>query len=128
MNEEEPDDIRVAKDMKCIDEDGGGTISRMEWIRYLANPEGGFDYETKKLFDSYDEDKTGTVDRDEFFDIILEKFKNEINLLSETDKVIARNHVRDLANDIFSILDCDGEGKLDWCEFKRYPTINKEAQ
>lgn len=72
---EEPDGKRVAKDLKLIDDDGSGTIDRIEWIQYLASPTGQgasyFDFNLKNLFDKYDVDKDGSVNYDEFLNIIM---------------------------------------------------------
>lgn len=60
--------------MILVDEDGGGTIDRLEWIQYLASPDGFgaeyFDFELKQLFDKYDADKDGSIDFDEFLSIL----------------------------------------------------------
>jgi len=54
----EPDDRRIAKDMELIDTDQNGTIDRIEWIKYLASPDGEgaayFNFGLKKRFDLYD--------------------------------------------------------------------------
>ena len=42
IDDQEPHSNRVKSDMQLIDEDGGGTIDRMEWIMYLANPKGNY--------------------------------------------------------------------------------------
>ena len=72
---EEPDGKRVAKDLKLIDDDKSGTIDRIEWIQYLASPTGQgasyFDFNLKNLFDKYDEDKDGSVNYEEFLNIIM---------------------------------------------------------
>ena len=66
----EPDDRRIAKDLKLIDVDGDGTIDRIEWIKFLSMAgEGGgafFDFDLKKLFDKHDLDKDGRVNLEEF--------------------------------------------------------------
>ena len=53
-----------------VDEDGSGTIDRLEWIQYLASPDGFgaeyFDFELKILFDKYDTDRDGSIDFGEF--------------------------------------------------------------
>ena len=73
---EEPDGNRVKRDMKLIDEDGGGTIDRMEWINYLANPKGNyFNAELKKQFDECDEDNSGSIDIDEFVGIFIQAWE-----------------------------------------------------
>ena len=72
---EEPDGKRVAKDLKLIDDDKSGTIDRIEWIQYLASPTGQgasyFDFNLKNLFDKYDVDKDGSVNYEEFLNIIM---------------------------------------------------------
>ena len=39
IDEEEPSEIRVQRDLKIMDADGSGTIDRLEWIQYLASPD-----------------------------------------------------------------------------------------
>ena len=61
----EPDDRRIAKDMEIIDSDRSGTIDRMEWIKYLASPDGEgaayFNFGLKRLFDAHDLDRDGRI-------------------------------------------------------------------
>ena len=72
MEGEEPDDKRVQKDLKLIDEDKGGTIDRIEWINYLVTPpvaadgESEFDFNLKNSFDMYDLNHDGNIDLYEF--------------------------------------------------------------
>ena len=67
----EPDENRVLFDLHNIDEDGSGTVDRLEWISYLVSPpgEGGdfFDFDVKGAFDAFDINKDGKIDEDEFF-------------------------------------------------------------
>ena len=87
--------------MKQVDADGGGTVSRLEWIQYLGSPsdEGGdyFDFETKKLFDEFDEDKSGFVERDEFNEIILKSMNKELRNLKPDSLKIARSIIINFA-------------------------------
>ena len=65
MDDEEPDDLRVLKDLKLIDVDQSGTIDRLEWIEYIASPEeDGFDFNLKELFDNHDTSKAGYISLD----------------------------------------------------------------
>jgi Ca2+-binding EF-hand superfamily protein len=69
--------------MKAMDEDGSGTIDRLEWIRYLAcsDSESGdekFDFNLKKLFDQFDIDKDGLINFEELKNLLYEKFAKEI--------------------------------------------------
>lgn len=67
VEESEPSEVRVQRDLKLIDADGSGTIDRLEYIQFLASPadssgDGGrdhFDFELKKKFDMHDKDKDG---------------------------------------------------------------------
>lgn len=65
MDNEEPDDRRVQRDLALIDEDGSGSIDRLEWIMYLATPEGEnsrfFDFDLKEQFDLFDKNKDGSI-------------------------------------------------------------------
>ena len=72
VDEVEPSEARVQRDLKLIDADGSGTIDRLEYIQYLAAPDtqtpgiggGGagrdpLDYNLKNMFDKSDLDKDG---------------------------------------------------------------------
>ena len=93
MDNEEPDDRRVQKDLKLIDEDGSGTIDRLEWIQYLATPDGEgadfFDFNLKQMFDDNDKDHDGAVNFEEFNNIIRETYKHELMMKSDEGKVVA---------------------------------------
>jgi Ca2+-binding EF-hand superfamily protein len=39
IDEEEPLESRVQRDLKIMDRDGSGTIDRLEWIQFLASPD-----------------------------------------------------------------------------------------
>lgn len=75
MDGEEPDDRRVHKDLKVIDIDESGTIDRLEWISYLASPNGTgsdfFDFDMKEQFDCNDKDHDGFIMQEEFLIIIM---------------------------------------------------------
>lgn len=53
---------------------------------------------------------------------------HEIKLKSNEGQIIATEAVKSLAMEIFKALDDDGQGMLDWCEFKGYAQIDKEKQ
>ncbi len=74
IDEEEPLESRVQRDLKLMDRDGSGTIDRLEWIHFLASPDPTvnifnlkiqtgnevFDFNLKKAFDTHDHDKSGS--------------------------------------------------------------------
>ena len=61
---------RVQHDMEAIDEDGSGTIDRVEWMMYLVTPDQStnlesYDLHLRALFDKFDTDRNGKIDQDE---------------------------------------------------------------
>ena len=58
----------------------------------------------------------------------METFKRDVNMKSEDGQELAIQMIKPLADEVFQALDEDGEGKLDWKEFKGYGKINKERQ
>lgn len=89
MEDTEPDEARVRHDMKMIDEDGGGTVDRLEWIGYLVSPDGEgsgyFDLNIKRLFDQFDLNHDGKIDPSEFYQIMLDGFNEILHKLPEKD-------------------------------------------
>jgi Ca2+-binding EF-hand superfamily protein len=65
VEENEPKEARVQRDLKLIDADGGGTIDRLEYISFLASPDTTgngrefFDFSLKSKFDQNDKDRDG---------------------------------------------------------------------
>lgn len=65
VENKEPSEARVQRDLRLIDADGNGTIDRLEYIQYLATPDssnGGrisFNSGLKDKFDQFDQDKDG---------------------------------------------------------------------
>ena len=52
----------------------------------------------------------------------------EISLKSPEGQIMATEAVKTLALEIFKLLDDDGQGMLDWCEFKGYGQVDTEKQ
>lgn len=64
VEETEPSEARVQRDLKLIDGDGSGTIDRLEYISFLASDGGNsggsrIDFDLKRQFDYHDKDKDG---------------------------------------------------------------------
>lgn len=82
---------KVQKEMKLIDESGDGTISRDEWIMYLITPDPDsgmdcYDLKIRGLFDKFDEDKNGKIDRREMSTFMMDYFKDELIMLDDVEK------------------------------------------
>ena len=97
--------------MKLLDEDGGGTVDRLEYISYLMSPAGEgpghFDLNLKKMYDQCDTNKDGLIDSEEFTQFMLETFNEMIKEKSEQGQEAASSVVRSLAFEIFLELDKD---------------------
>ena len=71
----EPENARVLKEMNSIDEDGSGSIDRLEWIQYLISPDpetgaSYFDFELRNNFCYFDDDKDGSITVNEFAEFL----------------------------------------------------------
>ena len=88
-----------------MDEDGGGTIDRVEWISYLASPSGQdggfFDYALKELFDEYDINNNGVIALEQFKKSVIHTFKKDIGMKSQDGKKAATEVVEALATEMF---------------------------
>lgn len=123
----EPDEKRVQFDMKNIDEDGSGTVDRLEWISYLVAPAGeDFDFDVKAAFDMFDVNKDGKIDEEEFFQILKDTFKEILAKKDEKEYGHSVELIKELAREIFKDIDEDGGGELDWPEFKNFRSIKKD--
>ena len=73
--------------MKLIDDDKSGTIDRLEWIQYLASPDGEgtdfFDFNLKTMFDQNDKNHDGSVDFNEFLNIMIGTFHHDLMMKTE---------------------------------------------
>ena len=80
LEDQEPDERRIQQELKLIDEDGGGTVDRLEFISYLMSPAGEgsgyYDFNVKKMFDQFDINKDGFIDKDEFYIILKSTFED----------------------------------------------------
>jgi len=61
-----PDQSRVEREMKIIDDDGSGEIDRLEWMMYLVTPDPDsglavFDLNLRELFNRHDKNKDGMI-------------------------------------------------------------------
>jgi len=101
-----------------IDVDKNGSITFVEWICLLSCVNRGSHAEQLKLlFHTFDLDNNGSLSQDEVTRLIL--------LLSKV-KTLAKSPA-EIANEMFSTLDVDKDGKISFKEFHdgmvRYPSI-----
>lgn len=66
----------------------------------------------QQIFDSYDKDKNGQLDKNE-----LQTFMLDANILSKNDPA---NYNRELVYAIMQDADGDKDGKISYEEFKKY--------
>eukprot|EP00347_Sterkiella_histriomuscorum_P018501 403345272 len=133
IDEEEPLESRVQRDLKLMDRDGSGTIDRLEWIQFLASPDPTtgieiFDFNLKKAFDTHDADKSGSIDLEELGDLLMENFEDLIKGKSDENRQIISKLIQSLARDLMQALDTRKEGVLDWSQFKNYSVVAKDKE
>lgn len=91
--------------MAQIDQDGSGTVDRLEWISYLVSPAGEgtdyFDFQAKKMFDVFDVNKDGMIDDEEFSMILLDRFGSHLCHLKEDDRATGEILIQCLASEMF---------------------------
>ncbi|CDW74928.1 UNKNOWN [Stylonychia lemnae] len=133
IDEEEPLESRVQRDLKLMDRDGSGTIDRLEWIQFLASPDPTtgieiFDFSLKKAFDTHDHDKSGSIDQQELCDLLMENFEDLIKGKSDENRLIIQKLIQSLARELMTALDTRKEGSLDWSQFKNYGVVAREKE
>lgn len=119
MNEEEPTEFRVKRDMEAIDVDGSGFIDREEWIQYLASPDpesgqDSFNLSLKRQFDFHDSDKDGLISTDDLYLLIKETLEEITKGKSQETKKIIDTLEKAMAQHIMGKLDTNKSGTLDW--------------
>jgi len=71
----------------------------------LATPDGEgadfFDFNLKTMFDENDKDHDGSVNFEEFNNIIRETYKHELMMKSEDGKIMAEEVIKSLSQEIF---------------------------
>ena len=132
MNDDEPAEYRVQRDMKAIDADNSGYVDRMEWIEYLASPdpETGkttFNFKLKRAFDTHDRDKDGFIDVEDLFGLLKDTLQELTKGKGTSTKMVIEKLTKALAIDIMNTLDTR-DGKLDWPAFKKYMWYAKEKE
>eukprot|EP00826_Nyctotherus_ovalis_P024299 TRINITY_DN1880_c0_g2_i2.p1 TRINITY_DN1880_c0_g2~~TRINITY_DN1880_c0_g2_i2.p1 ORF type:complete len:273 (+),score=77.71 TRINITY_DN1880_c0_g2_i2:784-1602(+) len=121
----EPTKERVARELAAMDINSDGSISMVEWIKYLSSidPVSGasyFDHELKVKFDYYDADNSGSISKYELLNMLRDTFKESSKELEAGMKEIFDKCLNDMANEILKVLDKDGSEVLEWPEFKNY--------
>lgn len=81
LDDKEPENARVQKEMKAIDKDGGGSVDRLEWIAYLVSPDpvtgsSYFDFELRNSFMHFDDNADGFINLQEFAAFLKEDVKH----------------------------------------------------
>lgn len=123
MEGKEPDEKRMQKELKDRDLDFDKLVSRLEFITYLLTPsgegQGYYDFKIKRMFDQSDINKDGVVDRDEFLEMVSTTIEDLIRE-NDDDPGLQNELMKNLGEGLFEELDKDGEGTLEWNEFKHF--------
>eukprot|EP00746_Dinoflagellata_sp_MGD_P009144 gnl/MRDRNA2_/MRDRNA2_118473_c0_seq1.p1 gnl/MRDRNA2_/MRDRNA2_118473_c0~~gnl/MRDRNA2_/MRDRNA2_118473_c0_seq1.p1 ORF type:complete len:166 (-),score=49.55 gnl/MRDRNA2_/MRDRNA2_118473_c0_seq1:2-499(-) len=105
--------------------DGNGKISIDEFVKVMS--EVGIDPATsEKVFNRYDQDKSGELDKDEFYSYILKGVGDIKSIIKE-----GPNGGEDKIKEAFRLWDQDGNGKIEKVELERVlahlnPTFTKQ--
>uniref|UniRef100_A0A7S2HX53 EF-hand domain-containing protein n=1 Tax=Octactis speculum TaxID=3111310 RepID=A0A7S2HX53_9STRA len=126
-NTREPTPIALRRAFENIDVDGNGHVSRMEWLRYAGefDPETGtckFGSSLRELWNKMDTDNSLTISVSEVDELLTEEIMKTVeemavdcpDKLMKNFKTLARN----VASKAVADMDTDGNGTLEWSDFR----------
>lgn len=124
----EPNDMRVVKEMAIMDHDKSSTISLEEWIGYICSidPVTGnlyFDYELKKMFDHYDENNSGTIEKLELKALLSDMTKKACDSIYPEKAQQINEILNVLCSKILKQMDDNKDLEISWDEFKAHFSI-----
>ena len=135
--DKEADPIRIQQEMKDMDKDNSGFVSRIEWMKNFCSVDENtgravFRGQLFKLFDQYDQDNSGYLSKDEITLLIQDQFKEYVRLVEKTGDEAKIKNVKDmlesLRDQIIEELDQEKDGAISWEEFKRFMEASLEKQ
>jgi len=129
LDDKEPENARVQKEMTAIDFDGGGSVDRLEWIAYLVSPDpttgaSYFDFELRNAFMFFDDNADGFINLHEFANFLKEDVKHLLASASmqevENMSPIFESHAREMKK-LLTASEGGGERNvISWNEFKHF--------
>ena len=130
-----------------MDKDRSGTVSRMEWVSYLAAPPLSpyhmgnntyYEFPMRDLFEKIDFNRDGSIDFDELVFFIETDLGETFSLLDERRRRLARPQIYELAENVIAelkrlALEANNQNvapntnprTLNWVEFKPFSLVCK---
>lgn len=137
LDDKEPENARVQKEMKAIDKDGGGSVDRLEWIAYLVSPDpvtgsSYFDFELRNSFMHFDDNADGFINLQEFAAFLKEDVKHLLAgvTMQEVESLakIFESHAREMKKLLTSEEGGGARNVISWNEFKLFRTRCKKRR
>lgn len=126
FEEEEPNEFRMKRELVEMDKDRTETIDRMEWMQHLCVEDSKSGHQVfrsslKKMFDKYDEDKSGALTVKEVKTMLKDTFSAYlVRIKNEESRFNLMMMIDQLAIEIMDELNQDSEYNLTWDEFKLF--------
>ena len=123
---DEPNDFRLKRELVEMDTDKTETIDRMEWMQHLCVEDSKTGHQVfrsnlKKMFDKYDEDKSGTLTVKEIKSMLKDTFSAFLSRIKDGEgRFNMMMMIDQLAFEIMDELNKDAEYNLSWDEFKLF--------
>ncbi|CAD8057048.1 unnamed protein product [Paramecium primaurelia] len=126
---DKPDLFRIKEEMKILDKDNSGYVSREEWIQYLCVEDKGkfqFRGNLKQLFNKYDKDNSGALSIPEIKQLLTDSMKDmqtkfKLKGQNEHFEEMVDQLAQEVVDDLNSENDKQSNDKtLTWIEFKNY--------
>ena len=136
MHGKEPADRLVDYEMKQLDADCSGEVSRMEFIAYMSVDPSTRDASQileaglKTSFDKYDEG-TGFLSREQFGAMVKETIAAQFGMfLKNSGKDLMDSMLHDSTNELLQFIDPEQSGQVNWLSLKKHAALicNKELE
>ena len=130
MNGAEPSAKLIETEMKQLDADGSGEVSRLEFILYMT-----FDPSLKSSaqvieaglranFDKYDTARNGLISHDKFIEMIKDAIESQVTkFITDFGRTMLEAMSKDAATELIRLIDEDSTGCITWTMLKKY--VNK---
>eukprot|EP01083_Nonionella_stella_P071351 191605_1 len=117
----EPFKTRLEMEMQQIDTDKSGTVSRLEWMKYIHVPDRFFADNLKQQFDACDSDHSGTLRVNELRLMVSHFFCSYCpEKISENGRATLESFSLGMTEELMSLLDADMDKNISWIEVKEH--------